>query len=41
MFNFALHAKGGADDADRTAAVMLNFEVKAEGDSSDGHLIRI
>jgi hypothetical protein len=39
MFDFALLAIGGADDADRITAVALNFEVKAEWLAFNGHLI--
>jgi hypothetical protein len=31
MFDFALLAKGGADEADRITAVALNFQVKGSG----------
>ena len=31
MFDFALLAIGGADEADRITSVEVNFEVKAEG----------
>jgi len=41
MFDFALLAKGGADDADWITAVALNFEVKAERLAFNGHLISI
>jgi hypothetical protein len=32
VFDFALRAVGGADDADRIRAVALNFEVKANAE---------
>jgi len=37
MFDFALRAEGGADDADRITAVALNFEVEAKGSVCDGY----
>jgi hypothetical protein len=37
MFDFALRAEGGADDANRITAVALNFEVKAKGSVYDGY----
>jgi hypothetical protein len=37
MFDFALLAKGGADEADRVTAVALNFEVKGEWFASNGY----
>jgi hypothetical protein len=39
VFDFALRAVGGADDADRITAVALNFEVEAKRGVSDGYLI--
>jgi hypothetical protein len=30
MFNFAMLTKGGADEADRVAAVALNLEMKGK-----------
>jgi len=37
MFDFALLAKRGADEADRITAVALNFEVKRERFAFNGH----
>ena len=37
VFDFALRAVGGADDADWITAVALNFEVKAKRSGSDGY----
>jgi hypothetical protein len=39
MFDFALRAEGGADDADRTTAVALNFKMEAKGGAIDGYEI--
>jgi hypothetical protein len=39
MFDFALLAKGGADEADWITAVALNFEVKGERFVSNGHQV--
>jgi len=39
VFDFALRAVGGADDADRITAVALNFEVEGKWRISDGYLI--
>src|SRR5262249_42506573 len=39
VFDFALRAVGGADDADRITAVALNFEVEGKWSVSDGYLI--
>ena len=39
VFDFALRAVGGADDADRVTAVALNFEVEGKWSVSDGYLI--
>jgi hypothetical protein len=41
VFDFALRAVGGADDADRVTAVALNFEVEAKRRLYDGYYIRI
>ena len=41
MFDFALLAKGGADKADRSTAVALNFEVERKGFAFNGHQISI
>jgi hypothetical protein len=37
VFDFALRAVGGADDADRVTAVALNFEVEAKWSIPDGY----
>jgi hypothetical protein len=37
VFDFALRAVGGADDADRITAVALNFEVEANRGLADGY----
>jgi hypothetical protein len=37
MFDFAVLAIGGADEADRITAVALNFEVKRERFALNGH----
>ena len=37
MLNFALLAKRRADEADRIAAVALNFEMKREWFTLNGH----
>jgi hypothetical protein len=39
MFDFAMLAIGGADEADRITAVALNFEVKRERFALNGHQI--
>ena len=41
MFDFALLAKGGANEADRITAVALNFEVEGEWFALNGHQISI
>jgi hypothetical protein len=37
VFDLALRAVGGANDADRLTAVALNFEVEAKWSISDGY----
>jgi hypothetical protein len=37
MFDFAVLAEGGADEADGVAPVVLNFEVKAGRVTFDGY----
>ena len=37
VFDFALRAVGGTDDADRVTAVALNFEVEAKWSIPDGY----
>src|SRR5271165_2426809 len=41
MFDFALLAKGGADKADRSTAVALDFEVERKRFAFNGHKISI
>src|SRR5271165_4869034 len=41
MFDFALLAKGGADKADRSTAVALDFEVERKRFAFNGHQISI
>src|SRR5271165_3503090 len=41
MFDFALLAKGGADKADRSTAVALDFEVERKRFAFNGHTISI
>jgi hypothetical protein len=40
MFDFALLAVGGADEADRITPVGLNFEVKPGRVALDGYYLR-
>jgi hypothetical protein len=37
MFNFAVLAEGGAEEADRIAPVVLDFEVEAGRGTFDGY----
>jgi hypothetical protein len=37
MFDFAVLAEGGADEADGVAPVVLNFEVEAGRGAFDGY----
>ena len=39
MFDFAVLAEGGADEADGVASVVLNFEVEAGRGTFDGYYI--
>ena len=41
MLDFAIFAKGGADETDRIIAVALNFEMKGKRFTFDGYRISI
>jgi hypothetical protein len=41
MLDFAIFAKGRADETDRITAVALNFEVKGKRFAFNGYLISI
>jgi hypothetical protein len=41
MFDFAVLAEGGADEADRIAPVVLDFKVEAGRGAFDGYQIAL